>query len=58
VLGFVVAGAVAAADLAVDLSVADLLDERRRAASRPAAALLPLAAAAPVAYATTRLLVG
>jgi hypothetical protein len=58
VVGVVVALAASAADLAVDLSAVDLVDARRRAAARPAAALLPFVAASPVAYATTRLLVG
>lgn len=46
------------ADLATDLAQADAGDERRYAALRPLAMLLPLVVAAPVAYAAARLLIG
>lgn len=57
-LGLAVALAAAAADLAVDVTAGDEIDERRRAALRPLSTCLPVMAAAPVAYAATRLLVG
>ncbi len=56
--GLAVAVAAVCADVAVDVSVADFLDPRRLAAARPVATLLPLVAAAPVAYAAARLLIG
>lgn len=58
-LGTATALAAAAADLAVDLIDADVEgDERRASALRALAVLLPLVVAAPVAYASARLLVG
>ncbi|HVE73937.1 MAG TPA: hypothetical protein VNA30_02435 [Mycobacteriales bacterium] len=61
-LGLTVAVAVVAADLAVDLSAAELRpglrDARRAAALRPVGLLLPFAALGPVAFVAGRLVVG
>ncbi len=58
VLGVASGLAAVVADLALDLVSVEALDERRTAALRPLAMLVPLVVAAPVAYAAARLLVG
>jgi len=58
VLGAATGIAAAVADLGTDLAESEAFDERRHAALRPVAMLVPLVVAAPVAYAAARLLIG